>query len=206
MASLNLPLVSLMHPTLIAGPFHREGWVYEEQYDGCRMVAYKDGTAVRLINQAGQDHAQRFPELVAALGALPARTLILDGEVCIFDPQLISRFEWLWRRPTGETATPALFMAFDCLYARRKDLRARALRVRRQVLEAEVEGRHHVLPARRLADEGLTAWAEVLARGYEGLVAKDPESRYVPGRTLAWLKVQQPHYREGERGWESTRR
>ena len=103
MASPNLPLVSLMYPTLIAGPFHREGWVYEEQYDGCRMVAYKDGTAVRLINQAGQDQAQRFPELVAALGALPARTLILDGEVCIFDPQLISRFEWLWRRPTGET-------------------------------------------------------------------------------------------------------
>ena len=74
------------------------------------------------------------------------------------------------------------------------------------VLEAEVEGRHHVLPARRLADEGLTAWAEVLARGYEGLVAKDPESRYGPGRTLAWLKVKQPHYREGERGWESKRR
>jgi len=39
------------------------------------------------------------------------------------------------------------------------------------------------------------------ARGFEGIVAKNPESRYVPGRTLAWLKVKQPHYREGERGW-----
>jgi hypothetical protein len=26
-------------------PFHREGWIYEEKYDGWRMVAYKDGTA-----------------------------------------------------------------------------------------------------------------------------------------------------------------
>jgi len=42
----------------------------------------------------------------------------------------------------------------------------------------------------------------VLEHGYEGLVAKDPESRYVGGRTLKWLKVKQPHYREGERGWE----
>jgi ATP-dependent DNA ligase len=48
------------------------------------------------------------------------------------------------------------------------------------------------------------AWAEglVIERGYEGLVAKDPQSAYVGGRTLKWLKVKQPHYREGERGWE----
>ena len=44
--------------------------------------------------------------------------------------------------------------------------------------------------------------AEVLHRGYEGMVAKDPESKYVGGRTLKWLKVKQPHYREGARGWE----
>jgi ATP-dependent DNA ligase len=42
----------------------------------------------------------------------------------------------------------------------------------------------------------------VLERGYEGLVAKDPESRYAGGRSLKWLKVKQPQYREGERGWE----
>jgi len=41
-----------------------------------------------------------------------------------------------------------------------------------------------------------------VACGFEGLVAKNPESRYVPGRPLAWLKVKQPKYREGERGWE----
>jgi ATP-dependent DNA ligase len=46
----------------------------------------------------------------------------------------------------------------------------------------------------------------VLARGYEGLVAKDPASVYVGGRTLNWLKVKVPKYREGERGWEATRR
>jgi ATP-dependent DNA ligase len=93
-------------------------------------------------------------------------------------------------------------LAFDCLYARRKDLRERPLHVRRHVLEGEVDGHRLILPARRLADDGLTAWAEVLGRGYEGLVAKDPESPYVGGRTLKWLKVKQPKYREGERGWE----
>jgi len=42
---------------------------------------------------------------------------------------------------------------------------------------------------------------EVLERGYEGLVTKDPQSSYVGGRTLAWLKVKQPKYREEERGF-----
>ena len=57
------------------------------------------------------------------------------------------------------------------------------LRVRRNVLEELVDGQQLVLPARRLADNGLEAWAQVLARGYEGLVGKDEASAYVEGRT-----------------------
>jgi ATP-dependent DNA ligase len=53
-------------------------------------------------------------------------------------------------------------------------------------------------------DDELKAWQEVVERGFEGLVAKDPQSPYVAGRTPKWLKVKQPHYREGERGWEPT--
>ena len=61
-----------------------------------------------------------------------------------------------------------------------------------------------LLPARRLADDGLKAWAQVIECGYESLVAKDTASPYKGGRTLAWLKVKVPHYREDERGWEPT--
>ena len=58
-----------------------------------------------------------------------------------------------------------------------------------------------LLPVRRLADHGLKAWQEVLEHNYEGLVAKDPASPYVGGRTLKWLKVKQSEYRVEERGW-----
>ena len=45
--------------------------------------------------------------------------------------------------------------------------------------------------------------AEALGQlGHVELVAKDPQSPYVGGRTLKWLKVKMPRYREGERGWE----
>jgi ATP-dependent DNA ligase len=78
--------------------------------------------------------------------------------------------------------------------------------VRRNVLEALLEGQSLVLLARRQAANGLEAWAQVLERGYEGLVGKDEASLYREGPTLSWLKVKQPHYREGERGWEPTRK
>ncbi len=191
-----------MQPTLIAKPFHREGWVWEEKYDGWRMLAYKHEGQVRLVSRPGRDHTKRFPALVAAIVTLGPSTLILDGEVCIFDERLVSRFEWLRHGKPPGVATPPIFMAFDCLHAAGRDLRELALRARRERLEYVLEGQL-ILPVRRLADDGLTAWQEVLTRGYEGLVAKDPASPYVGGRTLSWLKVKQPHYREGERGWEA---
>ena len=43
----------------------------------------------------------------------------------------------------------------------------------------------------------------MVERGYEGLVAKNAGPPYRGGRTLAWLKVKVPRYREGERGWEA---
>jgi bifunctional non-homologous end joining protein LigD len=202
MAAPNLPTVNLMQPTLVSKPFQREGWIWEEKYDGWRMVAYKDHDAIRLVSRPGRDHTARFPGLVAALRGLPPATLVLDGEVAIFDERLVSRFEWLRHGKSPDVATPPLYMAFDCLYKRGKDLRERPLGVRRQILEDLIDGQRLILPARRLAEDGLAAWAEVIERGYEGMVAKDPASPYVGGRTLKWLKVKQPHYREGERGWE----
>lgn len=45
----------------------------------------------------------------------------------------------------------------------------------------------------------------MIAQGYEGLVTKNPASKYVTGRTPQWLKVKQPQYRVGTRGWKPTR-
>ena len=59
------------------------------------MLAYKDGDQVRLISRQGKDFTKRFPELVAAIRGLRWRSLILDGEVAVYDEQLVSRFEWL---------------------------------------------------------------------------------------------------------------
>jgi bifunctional non-homologous end joining protein LigD len=194
-----------MAATQVSRPFHRPGWVYEEKIDGWRVLAYKDAAGVRLVSRNGRDLTRRFAELAAAVAGLKPPTLILDGEISVFDRQLVSRFEWIRGRPKDEPATPPTLIAFDCLYSRGRDLRERPLHQRREVLEDVIEGDALVLAARRLAPDGLEAWAQVLERGYEGLVGKDEAAPYREGPTLAWLKVKQPHYREGERGWEPKR-
>jgi bifunctional non-homologous end joining protein LigD len=64
--------LQLIQPVLTK-PFHRDGYVYEEKYDGWRMVAYKDGRHVRLVSRRGVDHTQRFAEIARALVDLRAR-------------------------------------------------------------------------------------------------------------------------------------
>jgi bifunctional non-homologous end joining protein LigD len=107
-----------MQPELAPEPFHRPGWVYEEKLDGWRMIAYKDGPRVRLVSRTGVDHTARFPEIAAAVAGLLAPQLILDGEVCVFDDQLVSQLHLLGWGGTDAAAvqTPPVFMAFDCLH------------------------------------------------------------------------------------------
>jgi ATP-dependent DNA ligase len=66
--------------------------VFEEKYDGWRILAIK---AAGKVSRNGRDHSRRFGELTGVIAALPESTLILDGEMAIFDEHLISRFEWL---------------------------------------------------------------------------------------------------------------
>jgi len=105
-----------MSPTLVREPFHREGWIYDEKVDGWRLLAYKDRQRVRLVSRNGRDLTRRFAGVAAAIAKLSARSLVLDGEVAIFDERLRSRFEWLREPDPAAVATPPMLMVFDLLY------------------------------------------------------------------------------------------
>jgi bifunctional non-homologous end joining protein LigD len=173
-----------MLATLVAQPFDRSGWVYEEKYDGDRMLAYKAGARVQLLSRNDKDNTHRFPGIVAAIAALAPATALLDGEVVIFDRQRVSRFQLL-QRSSGEP----VYAVFDCLYANGTDLRDAPLSRRRSVLEQIVPPQGPLLLSHRLASNGLEAYQIAKRSGYEGLVAKQLSSPYVQKRSKFWLKV-----------------
>src|SRR5690348_17272800 len=85
--------VEPMLATLVSKPFHEPGWIYEEKYDGYRLLAYKEGARVTLLSRNAKDRTGSFAEIASAIAELPARTLLLDGEAVAFDKDAISRFQ-----------------------------------------------------------------------------------------------------------------
>jgi bifunctional non-homologous end joining protein LigD len=182
--------VAPMLATLVGAPFHLPGWVYEEKYDGFRFLAYKEGRRVSLLTRNMKDRTDEFGDVARAVAGLPAPTLVLDGEIVVFDRRGVSRFQLLQRRGDDEAATAPVFAAFDVLYARGRDLRGRPLTERRAVLERELRVHPPLMLARRLASDGFKAFAAAQRRGLEGVIAKDGTSLYVAGtRSPLWRKV-----------------
>jgi len=176
--------VQPMLATLVAKPFDKPGWVYEEKYDGDRILAYKEGSRVRLLSRNGRDDTARFPNIAAATEKLPATTLLLDGEVVVFDDERVSHFQLL-QQSKGEP----VYAVFDCLFADGKDLRHEPLSERRTALERAISSEGVLLLSHRLASHGIEAYNIAKRSGYEGLVAKDLSSPYVEKRSRFWLKV-----------------
>jgi bifunctional non-homologous end joining protein LigD len=172
-----------MLATLVNEPFHKPGWVYEEKYDGFRILAYKEGVSVSLLSRNGKDRTETYPNIAAAIAKLPDRTLLLDGEVVAFDNRRVSRFQLL-----QEGTVPPLYAVFDCLYQNGRDLRADPLSARRGPTEAAIRGNQLLFPSHRLAENGVEAFRVAKTKGYEGTVAKDLTSPYVEGRSRKWLK------------------
>ncbi|HEY2461315.1 MAG TPA: non-homologous end-joining DNA ligase [Candidatus Acidoferrum sp.] len=173
-----------MLATLVDAPFVRPNWVFEEKYDGVRIVAYKEGERVSLISRNAIDRTARYPKIVAAIRKLDSKALCLDGEVVVFDSKKISRFQLL-QQGKGQPQ----FAVFDCLYANGKDLRKEALADRRKALETALRANGPLVLSARIDRDGLKAFQIAARRGLEGVVAKNELSSYVEKRSAEWLKV-----------------
>jgi bifunctional non-homologous end joining protein LigD len=176
-----------VHPmlaTLVPKPFQRAGWTFEEKYDGYRVLAYREGARVTLLSRNNKDRMGSYPDIANTMAGLPARTLLLDGEVVAFDRGHVSRFQLLQK---GK-AEPS-YAVFDCLYLNGNDMRRQSLSVRRAALENVVPKQGRIFLSNRLAEDGLEAYRLAKKRGYEGIVAKELMSPYIEHRSNGWLKV-----------------
>lgn len=180
-----MKVIPPMLATLAEAPFHRDGWVYEEKYDGIRGVAVRAGGVVQIFSRNLIDRTSGFPAIVAALEALPGGDFMLDGEIVVFDEDGVSQF---MRWGSGE----ATYMVFDCLVREGERITALTLEERRAAMEELVPagGKGRVRRSRRVPGDGLAAYALAVERGWEGIIAKDPGSFYEAGkRSRSWLKV-----------------
>jgi DNA ligase-1 len=188
-------------------------WV-EDKYDGIRAQLHRRGSEVRLYSRELHDISDQFPEIVAAAEDL-AWDGILDGEILAYADGRVLPFLTLQARlgrkdPGTEVLAdvPVIYVAFDLLAAGpRSDLNGaeglqpllevplaqRRIRLEALDLPLVMDGGRFALSHLVTADsvEALDRFfGEARARRNEGLMVKDPESVYSPGRRgLGWLKM-----------------
>ena len=193
----------------IIGRLGPEVWV-EDKYDGIRAQLHKRGTDVRLYSRDLHDISTGFPEIVEAAVPL-AWDGILDGEILGWRDGTVLPFIALQGRlgrksPSAaiQAEVPVILVAFDALAVGPggdrpvEPLLRLPLTERRARLDAldlptvDAGGRFarsHLVVATDV-DTLETAFTDSRARRNEGLMVKDPDSQYAPGRRgLGWLKM-----------------
>jgi len=211
-----------MLASLVDKPFDRAGWLWEPKLDGIRVLAYLRDGKVELRSRRGVDITKQYPTLVAALGRLPAQSIVLDGEICALDANGVPRFQLLQPRinltrgvdPLSVDAEqPVVFFLFDLLYFDGYDLRAVPLRERKALLTAKAQPGAYMRILSSIEGDGRDVAAGAEALGFEGVVGKRVDSRYESGqRSAAWVKYKHVQQQEflvggftlGEGGRKST--
>ena len=174
----------------------------EEKYDGVRCQLHLGAGRCELFSRELKETAAAFPEIVEA-GLAAGREMILDGEVLAHRGDRVLPFFDLQRRLGRRVVSerlrrevPLVFVAFDLLYLDGEVVMDRPLGERRRLMEG-LELAWPFLLARLETATGPAdldrIFAETRERGNEGLMVKDPDSAYAPGRRgMAWLKLKRP--------------
>jgi DNA ligase-1 len=176
----------------------------EHKLDGARVQAHKSGADVRIFSRLLNDVTGALPEIVESVRDLPARELVLDGEVLALRPDgkphpfqvTMRRFGRRLEVEALRAELPLSVSFFDLVYRDGAALFDRPAAERFAALDDALGGGPLVIPRLVTAsvDEAETFLAGALERGHEGIMAKALDAPYEAGRRgKAWLKVKRPH-------------
>lgn len=167
---------------------------YSLKLDGFRALAFVlDGGKVVLQSRSRRDLAPEFPDIAAHLRDQLPPGVVLDGELCAYRDGRLSFTDLLRSHADRVRAgVPVSYVAFDLLAVPGRDVRARPLRDRWELLGAAL--REAEPPLQRVLatsdEETARGWfRDLRAAGVEGVVAKRLDSPYRAGSTWAWRKI-----------------
>ena len=185
---------SPMLATLTDDRFSDPDWIFERKLDGERLLAFRNGTEVRLLTRNRKSALETYPEIGDALKEQPVSDFVLDGEVVAFTDG-VSSFSRLQQRmkitdpdEARHSDVEVHFYVFDVLHVDGHDLDALPLRTRKRILRRlfEFDAPLHFTAHRN--GDGEAFFEEACEKGWEGIIAKRADSRYRHSRSRDWLK------------------
>ncbi|MEM4504699.1 MAG: ATP-dependent DNA ligase [Candidatus Bathyarchaeia archaeon] len=191
-------LAHLYEPDKVAYPARAE-----YKFDGSRLQIHKWGSQIWLFSRRGIEKSQTLPEIVEITNQVRAQNCILDGEVIAVDESGNPLpFQAMLERTVPRELTPEelkermekiklTVKIFDILFINGRELIKLPLSERRSYLLAVVPP-EYIAEGRDCKNEAelMIFYDEAIRKGYEGIVVKNLNSPYEPGkRTYTWLKL-----------------
>jgi len=178
----------------------------EYKYDGARFLIHKKDDKIWIFTRRLENVTKAFPEVVDICKKnLRAESCVVDGEAVAINPKtgrpmpfqtLSQRIKRKYEIEKTIKEIPVELNLFDIVYLNGKTFFDLNLEKRREALEGTVK----IIPGKiQLAKQLVTKdlkkadafYKEALNAGHEGLIVKNLEAKYQPGRSVAggWLKV-----------------
>lgn len=176
-----------MLATLTDAPFDDKEWIFEDKYDGFRMVAKIEHGNVTLYSRNGKIISHNYIQVAQALEGVQGDAVI-DGELVALDSNGVSHFQLL--QNALRSKAKLRYFAFDLMFQDDEDLRGLPLTERKKRLKAVLPKHKLVAFSRHRPASGNKFFEEAERRGLEGIMAKRAGSEYLSGaRSDNWLKI-----------------
>lgn len=199
LAPLSFMLADVMFSAEEIEQYYNKPLICEFKYDGIRVQLHKFGGKIKMFSRKLEDVSSSFPEIVSAVSLLPAE-FILDGEVLAYRGGRPLHFQELQKRLRRKAVTdrlmdeiPVVYVPYDIMYLDGQPLIIRPLRERKKLL-SQIRFKEPLIDLGSkvvsTAQEITCAFKESRDAGHEGLVVKELESEYRPGkRGRHWTKL-----------------
>ena len=200
---IRLGIIEPCLPSPAKAPPSGPAWIHEFKHDGIRILACRDSAGVRLITRTGNDFSSRFPFIAMAVGKLPVRSCLIDGEAIVCDKDGLAVFDLIRGH---RTVASAVHCAFDLLEVNGQDIRNFPIEKRKNALAELLRDAHsRIVLNEHFEEDGEIVFREACKLGCEGVVSKRIGSHYRSGRSKYWVKVKNPNApavkREAEEDW-----
>ncbi|WHZ25753.1 MAG: ATP-dependent DNA ligase clustered with Ku protein, LigD [Nitrospira sp.] len=178
--------------TLVDEPPKDEGWLYELKYDGYRMLCRISNGAAELFSRNGLEWTAKLADHAKAAAGLRVVDAWLDGEIVALAADGTMSFQALQNAFDGARAGRLVYFVFDLLFLDGNDLRGMPLHERKRKLSALLAGQPEdglLRYSDHIREKGRTVFEAACRQGLEGLIAKQTDSQYLPGRNRNWIKL-----------------
>jgi len=180
-------------------PFDSPDYLFEVKWDGIRAMVALDEGNITIRSRAQRDITNLFPELQIPDQAFRAACGLFDVEIVCLNEKGQPVFEDVLHRlqPRNEASVararakhPAVAYVFDCLYLDGRPVVNEPLARRRAWMVDSIKLPNPAYRPNEAIDDGIALFEAAAAHGLEGILAKDRNSTYMPGkRSSHWFKI-----------------